>query len=191
MSNPWRQYHAVCCITTLQYTLWTREVEWQWDFLQRFNNLLLLYDSMIRDKLSFLTLIGLQVQSAFDKRVEEYRATYEAHVARLEVSPPTHSSSLHHRTFIHYGTDVLSHIHITIVYNLHCDSNNWNSWVIKLQKLWHEWERLNLSSSANCCPPHCEQTQCPSHTVFCNPQHSVQKALQPFEQCFLERLVSM
>ena len=63
---------------------------------------------MIRDKLSFLTLIGLQVQSAVENRVQEYRATYEAHVARLQVSPPRHSSTLHHRTFIHYGTDVLS-----------------------------------------------------------------------------------
>jgi len=44
---------------------------------------------------SFLTLIGLQVQSAVDNRIEEYRGAYEANVARKQVSPPTHSSTLH------------------------------------------------------------------------------------------------
>ena len=57
---------------------------------------------------SFLTLIGLQVQSAVDNRIEEYRGAYEANVARMQVSPPTHSSTLHQYTFIHHGTDVLS-----------------------------------------------------------------------------------
>jgi len=132
MSNPWREYHAVCCNRTLQYTLWMREVEWQWDILQRFNNLFLLYESVIRDKISFPTLIGLQVPVIRDKlsfptlnglqvqraikeqfysnhgQFEQEMREVKNTIARMEVSPPTHNSTLHHCTFIHHGTDVLS-----------------------------------------------------------------------------------
>ena len=54
-----------------------------------------------------------------------------------------------------------------------------------------EFREIMLFSTANLCPPHCEQTQRPSHIVFVNPQRSAQMAQQPFEQCSLERLVSM
>jgi hypothetical protein len=85
----------------------------------------LLYDSVIRDKLNFLTRNCLLLQME-EKKTEDFE--------RMVVSPPSHISNLHHSTFIHPGTDALSHIHITIPYVLHCDSNSWNYCVFKLQK---------------------------------------------------------
>ena len=77
--------------------------------------------------------MGLQVQMAVHKEVEAQTAQLHPELERMKVSPPTHSSSLHNCTVIHHGTDVLSNIHITILYVLHCDSNNWNCCVFKLQ----------------------------------------------------------
>ena len=173
-----------------------REVEWQWDILQWFNNLLLLYDSVIRDKLSFVTLICLQVRRAILEETDACRGAIIEQMAQMKVSPPTHSSTLHHCTFIHHCTDVLSSDCCPIstsLYRTACIVIATAGIVVCLNYkiLWHVWERLKLSSSANLCPPHCEQTQRTSHTVFWNPQRSVQMAQQPFEQCFLERLVLM
>ena len=169
---------------------------WQWDILQGFNNLLLLYDSVIRDNLSFVSLIGLQVRRAINDKLEELRSSVISRMAQMQVSAPTHSSTLHHCTFIHHCTDVLPSACCPIstsLYRTPCTVIATAGIVVCLnyKKLRHEWERLKLSSSANRCPPHCEQTQRPSHTVFWNPQRSVQMAQQPFEQCFLEMLVLM
>ena len=46
----------------MQFIWWTRNVECKPDILHWFNNALLLYDSVIRDKRSFLTGNGLLLQ---------------------------------------------------------------------------------------------------------------------------------
>ena len=165
-SNPRRQYHAVWCTRTLQFLWWTRKLECQFDILQWANNLLLLYDSVIRDERTFLIRNGLLLQEDICNEIKELAEINSEHrqkaielqqeVQSIKVSPRMHSSNLHHSTVIHHGADVLSlyrllsHIHITILYALHFDSNNWNYFVFKLQKAALSYgmsERLKLSNS--------------------------------------------
>ena len=125
-----------------------REVEWQWDILQWFNNLLLLYDSVIRDKLSFVTLIGLQVRRAIHEEKDACRGAVIEQISQMKVSAPTHSSTLHHCTFIHHATDVLPSDCCPIstsLYRTPCIVIATAGIVVYLnyKKLRYEWERLN------------------------------------------------
>jgi hypothetical protein len=149
-SNPRRQYHAIRCIRTQQFIWWTRKVECQSDILQWFNNLLLLYDSVIWDKRRILRRNGLLLQEDKPKEIAEWKRVINDYKQKLEelqqeqqsfkVSP-TQSSNLHHYTVMHqrwcpvFG--LLSHIHITIPCALHFDSNDWNYFVLQLQKVWN------------------------------------------------------
>ena len=106
-----------------------------------------------------------------EERLEEIRAPYEAHFAKMQVSHPTHTSTLHHCTFIHHGTDALFSDCCPIstsLYRMPCIAIATIGIVENLnyKQLQYEWERLKLSSSAHLCPPHCEQTQCPSHCLW-------------------------
>ena len=136
-SNPRRQYHAVS-IRTLQFTLWPRKVECQSEILQWVNNLLLRYDLVLQDKYSFLTGNGFLLEAEILNELAGLKEIVQQHVNRTQVS--LHTVQLY--TTVHSSTmalmscpvRLLSHIHITIPYALHCDSNNWNCCVFKLQK---------------------------------------------------------
>jgi hypothetical protein len=160
---------TVPCCLLYQSTLWRWEVEWQWDILKPFNNLLLLYDSVLRDKLSFLMLIGLQIH-----RVKEIHRIYDADTAKIkndffkmQVSP-THSSTVQSSTKALMSCPYCCPI-FTSLYRMSCIEIGTIG--IKLQAA--AWVRDLNYPVVPTCPPHCEQTQRPSHSVFGNRQRSV------------------
>ena len=86
-SNPRRQYHAIRFIRTLQFIWWTRKVECQSDILQWANNLLLLYDSVIRDKRRFLRRNGLLLQEDKPKEIAEWKRVINDYKQKIRRNP--------------------------------------------------------------------------------------------------------